>query len=69
LPGAPDSGDTADTTIDAGIDAGAATPEVPVETPAASPKTDTEAMPEHGGSFIRQADGSLVRANDEGGAA
>lgn len=59
-PGAPDSGDTADATVDAGIDAGA---------PIASPKTDAAAMPASGGSFIRQPDGSLVRADDhEGGA-
>jgi len=67
-PATPDSGETGDAMIDAGI-AGAATPEAPADAPIASPKTDAAAMPASGGSFIRQPDGSLVRANDEGGGA
>jgi hypothetical protein len=57
-PEAPDSGDTADAMVDAGIEAAA---------PIAATNTDAAAMPASGGSFIRQPDGSLVRANDEEG--
>jgi|GEM_PF-6374828 hypothetical protein len=59
-PEAPDSGNTADAMVDAGIEAAA---------PIAATNTDAAAMPASGGSFIRQPDGSLVRANDEEGAA